>query len=175
MTVAAFDPFVATARWVCWRLERRRGTLAKVPYCPTGGLAKADDPRTWDTRAAAEARAVTLVNGSGGGVGIVLGDLGDGTSLGGIDLDTCRASDGTLEPWAIEIIEKIGSYTEVSPSLTGAKIFLNASVMAGRRCSPTRVRHAADSLTPYLMKVTSSAGVPPTTNIHRHPYFAPTT
>jgi hypothetical protein len=123
VTVAAFDPFVATARWVRWRLEMRGGRLAKVPYCPAGGLAKADDPKTWDTREAAEAGTLTPVNGSDGGIGIVLGDLGDGTSLGGVDLDTCRLPDGTLEPWALKVIQKLNSYTEVSPSLTGEKIF----------------------------------------------------
>ena len=64
-----------------------------------------------------------LVNGEGGGIGIELGDLGDGISLGGIDLDTCRREDGTFETWAREIIDRFASYTEISPSNTGAKIF----------------------------------------------------
>ena len=68
-------------------------------------------------------RARQLVNGEGGGIGIEFGDLGDGTALGGIDLDTCRHDDGMFEEWAREIIERFASYTEVSPSGTGAKIF----------------------------------------------------
>ena len=40
-----------------------------------------------------------------------------------IDLDTCRAPDGHFAAWAQQIIERFGSYTEVSPSTTGAKIF----------------------------------------------------
>lgn len=117
----AFDFLEFEPRWVCWRNETRNGKTTKVPYSPHGKEAKADDPTTWNTRSAAESRARN-VNGQGGGIGIELGDLGDGTSLGGIDLDTCL-SDGKFKPWAIEIIEKLGSYTEVSPSGTGAKVF----------------------------------------------------
>jgi putative DNA primase/helicase len=120
---AAFDFLGFEARWVCWRNENRNGRTSKVPHSPTGGPAKADDPKTWNTRSAAEIRVPHLVNGEDGGIGIELGDLGDGTSLGGVDLDTCRTPDGTFEPWAAEIIRKFASYTEISPSGTGAKIF----------------------------------------------------
>jgi hypothetical protein len=57
-----------------------------------------------------------------GGVGIMLGRLNDERAIGGIDLDTCRSAEGEIEPWAREIIVRLSSYTEVSPSLTGAKI-----------------------------------------------------
>lgn len=39
----------------------------------------------------------------------------------GIDLDGC-VRDGEIEPWAQEIVDAIGSYTEVSPSGTGVHI-----------------------------------------------------
>src|SRR4051794_37366073 len=121
--IAAFDQFTELPRWVAWRNEKRGDRATKVPHSPHGGPAKADDPRTWGSRSEAEARARRVVNGEGGGIGIELGDLGDGTSLGGIDLDTCRRDDGTFEEWASEIIERFQSYTETSPSGTGAKIF----------------------------------------------------
>ncbi|MEJ0019741.1 MAG: VapE domain-containing protein [Acetobacteraceae bacterium] len=112
------------ARWVIWRNELRNGKATKVPYSPrTGQRAKADDPATWGTRAEAEAAVPRLVNGTGGGIGLQLGLFGDGRAIGGIDLDTCRASDGTLEPWAAEVVARTGSYTEISPSGTGAKVF----------------------------------------------------
>jgi len=111
-------------RWVTWRSELRNGKPTKVPYSPRNdSKAKADDPTTWGTRAEAEAAVPRLVNGSGGGIGLQLGVLGDGRAIGGIDLDTCRAADGTLEPWAAEVVARIGSYTEISPSGTGAKVF----------------------------------------------------
>ncbi len=44
--------------------------------------------------------------------------------LGGIDLDTCRdPGNGEIEPWALEVIKRFGSYTEISPSGTGVKVF----------------------------------------------------
>jgi hypothetical protein len=63
-----------------------------------------------------------LREGQRGGVGIVLAGLADGRSLGGIDLDGCLV-DGVLLPWAQEIVDEVGSYTEVSPSGTGVKSF----------------------------------------------------
>src|SRR4051812_31490804 len=121
--IATFDQFTELPRWVAWRNEKRGDRTTKVPHSPHGGAAKADDPRTWGSRSEAEARARRVVNGEGGAIGIELGDLGDETSLGGIDLDTCRREDGTFEEWAREIIECFDSYTEISPSGTGAKIF----------------------------------------------------
>jgi hypothetical protein len=56
-----------------------------------------------------------------GGVGVELGDLRNGSALGGIDLDTCRG-DGTLAPWAAQVVDRLDSYTETSPSGTGVKV-----------------------------------------------------
>ena len=111
-------------RWVTWRNELRNGKATKVPYSPRNGQrARADNPTTWGTRPEAEAAVPRLVNGTEGGIGLQLGVLGDGRAIGGIDLDTCRKADGTLEPWAAEVVARIGSYTEISPSGTGAKVF----------------------------------------------------
>jgi hypothetical protein len=114
----------ASLRWVTWRNEPRGGKLTKVPYSPgTGCKAKADTPATWSTRVAAEQAVPRLVNGTGGGIGLQLGDIGRGVSIGGVDLDTCRDGDGAFAPWAIDVMELFQSYAEVSPSGTGAKIF----------------------------------------------------
>ena len=113
--------------WVAWAPGRRGPgeTVTKVPYSPQGGKARADDPATWGTRAAAEACAARLPKPYGaGGVGLELTDLGNGLTLGGIDLDTCRTDDGTLAPWASEVVERFATYTEISPSGTGVKLFL---------------------------------------------------
>src|SRR5689334_4342940 len=113
----------AVPRWVAWQTEERNG-IAKVPYSPSGAKARANDPRTWGIRAAAESQATRLLRPMGaGGVGLQLGDH-DGFALGGIDLDTCRdVSTGNLELWAVEVVERFGSYAEVSPSGTGVKVF----------------------------------------------------
>jgi putative DNA primase/helicase len=119
-------------RWVAWRLEerggKRPGKTTKVPYSPAGGKAKADDPATWGTRAEAEARAASLVNGGdSGGVGIQLGDLGDDTFLAGLDLDTCISADGSFALWAEKILAELDTYAERSPSGTGVKAFFYIS------------------------------------------------
>lgn len=112
-------------RWVAWQTEDRPdGKPTKVPYAPDGRKARANAPRTWGTRDEAEVQHLRLPKPYGaGGVGIELGDLGNGWSLGGIDLDTCRDADGTFTPWALEVIERHPTYVEISPSGTGAKGF----------------------------------------------------
>ena len=112
-------------RFVTWRNEWRNGDLNKTPYTPgTPNMAKADKPETWRTRSEAEVSASMTVGDLGGGVGIEFGDLGNGWGVGGIDLDTCRdPKTGVFEIWAWDVIRLFGSYTEISPSGTGAKLF----------------------------------------------------
>jgi predicted P-loop ATPase len=121
--VTALKDFGDLPRWVGWRCELRAGKPTKVPFADPHRKARTDDPKTWRVRRDAEACAQQVVNGAGGGIGIVLGDLGDGRALIGVDLDTCRGTAGKFDPWAAAVIERFGSYTEISPSGAGAKIF----------------------------------------------------
>lgn len=116
-------------RWVSWQTEERDGRSTKVPYSPTrAGRAHADKPDTWGSRKQAEAHAAKLIRPLGlGGIGIELGSMNNGMVLGGVDFDTCRDKAGSLTPWASEAIAKLGSYTEVSPSGSGAKTFFLAT------------------------------------------------
>jgi hypothetical protein len=50
----------------------------------------------------------------------------------GVDLDNCVDA-GEVAPWAMEIVEALNSYTEVSPSGTGLKIWVEAT-KPGDRC-----------------------------------------
>lgn len=51
----------------------------------------------------------------------------DKSPFTGIDLDHCRNKEtGEIEPWALEIIKILNSYTETSPSGTGIRIFVTA-------------------------------------------------
>jgi len=55
----------------------------------------------------------------------------------GIDLDDARCpSSGKIKEWAIQLITMVGSYTEVSPSLSGVKIYVKASL-------PNNIKHNA--------------------------------
>ncbi len=46
----------------------------------------------------------------------------------GIDLDNVIREDGTLEPFALEIINLMNSYTEISPSGTGIHILCKGKI-----------------------------------------------
>jgi primase-polymerase (primpol)-like protein len=112
-------------RWVSYSGKPVKvGKIDKAPINPkTGQLAANNRPATWGSKAQAERHARTLKSpGSKPGVGIVLGPLDERIALCGVDLDGCMV-DGTLEPWAEEIRAKLASYTEISPSGEGAKIF----------------------------------------------------
>jgi P4 family phage/plasmid primase-like protien len=126
--------------WVAWQLNQQD---KKVPYSPaTGRAASATDPGTWGTFSDACARVDDRIekgylpsgpDGSGkGGVGIVLGwnDTAD-FGLVGFDLDTCRdPATGEMTPWALVVLAKLNSYTEISPSGTGVKTFLRVNTKA---------------------------------------------
>lgn len=104
--------------WVCH--------LDKVPKNPiTGGNAMADKPETWGTLTEA-INAVNRFNFSGIGFqfGIALDNAQalDTSRITGIDLDHVVHSDGSLEPFAEDIIALLDSYTELSPSGTGLHI-----------------------------------------------------
>jgi putative DNA primase/helicase len=123
------DDLANEPRWVAWREESPKPGRppTKVPYQRDGRTrAKNNDPRTWCTRAEAEAALPRLLaGGKAGGVGIILGAsaLPCGAFLAGLDLDTCRKPSGAVEPWAEAALQLVPSYAEVSPSATGFKIF----------------------------------------------------
>lgn len=112
---AALQPLRPQRRWVLWKREMvQRGDRAawtKVPYTSHNRKARSDDPKTWRTHDQLQA-------GNGfAGVGIMLGD-----ALQGVDLDACIDEDGALEPWAAEVVDRLDSYTEISPSGRGLKV-----------------------------------------------------
>lgn len=118
-------------RWVAWQVQDRKGGPSKVPHPPSGGgFAKSDNPKTWGLRKEAEAKAKVLpMPYKMGGVGLMLGELREpsGIALGGVDLDACL-SDGTMAPWARAVVDRFGTYAEVSPSGTGIKLFFTYSL-----------------------------------------------
>jgi hypothetical protein len=104
-------------RWVGWREERRDGKATKMPFSSvTGRAASSIDPSTWATLD----EALSYAERAGmTGVGIMLGG-----GLGGVDLDACRDPDtGAIKAWAQKVVDAFSSYTEISPSGTGLKVF----------------------------------------------------
>lgn len=118
---------IARPQWVTWRYERRHGKWTKIPIkANTGAHARSDDPSTWGTfDAALTAYRTRALDG----VGFVFS--GD-DPYAGIDLDMCHdPRSRSLEPWALAIIEQLDSYTELSPSGTGVKIFVRGNIPPG--------------------------------------------
>jgi primase-polymerase (primpol)-like protein len=117
-------------RWVCWQNDTRGGKLTKVPKDPKHPPRNAavDDPMTWGTF---EQAVKTYNHGRMRGIGLV---LVAGDDLIVFDLDHCRdAETGVIEAWAMNIINTLSSYTEISPSGTGIHIFVRGSVPGKRR------------------------------------------
>jgi P4 family phage/plasmid primase-like protien len=114
---------------VAWKEVMKKGKPTKVPIDPRrGGFAKVpSEPSTWGSRWAAEKRFSALkLNGAAGGTGIVLDEVGNGLRLAGLDCDRCRKN-GELAPWATEVLKRFKSYSEVSPSGEGVKVFFLAT------------------------------------------------
>jgi putative DNA primase/helicase len=108
--------------WVVWGI---RNAPSKSPFNPASLLsgrpqaAKAGIRETWGSFQAA---ADCVRQGLAQGIGYEF----DGGDLHGIDLDHVLGSAGTLAPQAQDIVGKLASYTEVSPSGTGLHIFVLA-------------------------------------------------
>lgn len=120
----------ARRQWVVWKYEDHgKPKSDKVPYnLRTGQKAKSNDSTTW----AMFDEAVTAFHRGGfDGIGFVFSEH---DPYVGVDLDGCRdPHTGQLEPWAGEIVERLDSYTEASPSGTGVHIFIKAVLPAGGR------------------------------------------
>lgn len=118
------DELLDRAQWVGWQKQTRGGDETKVPLDVTGGYASATDAATWTTFDEALAYAT---DGPADGVGYV---FSDDDPIVGVDLDKCRNSEtGATEAWAQEIIDRLDSYTEVSPSGTGYHILVQGSLL----------------------------------------------
>jgi hypothetical protein len=110
-------------QWVRWRLEPgANGKPTKVPYQVNGAKASSTNPDTWtDYRTAVEG---VKINGSGG-VGFVVT-----SGIVGFDLDGCRdPKTGNVAEWAERIIELLDSYTEITPSLTGLRVWVRGEAV----------------------------------------------
>lgn len=131
-------------QWVVWRLEPRKarkdgtaGKPQKVPYTPgTGRKADATDPDTWRSFEDALATLATgLANGQWQGIGYV---LSAGDPFVGVDLDQCRHETGEWSRPARVWMTRLNSYSEVSPSGTGIRIFVRGTLPEPGRRDATR-------------------------------------
>lgn len=125
----ALEELARLRQWVCWRHEQRPGELksTKIPLTVAGRMASSTAPDTWCSYT--EARGAAQ-RGVGDGVGFVLTEH---DPYVGVDLDGC-ISEKRISDFAMKVVRKIRSYTEVSPSGSGLRIFCRGSLPpAGRK------------------------------------------
>ena len=114
----------ALKQWVLWKYEKRGTRATKVPYQISGSLASSTNPAHWGSF-----DDVLTAYGRGGfsGIGFCFSEADD---LVGIDLDLCIDADGQVHDWAVDIIKSVSTYTELSPSGSGCKMFARAKGLA---------------------------------------------
>lgn len=115
----------AIPQWVCWRAEwkEERGKFSKLPVDPaTRKEAKSNDPATWSSFD--EAVATFTKDKTVNGIGFVFTPQ---DNYAFVDLDDARdPATGEIGDWAAEIVTRLNSYTEISPSGTGLRIVVEA-------------------------------------------------
>lgn len=136
-----FDParvpaMLATLRrWVCWKwfLDGKK-KWTKVPIDPaTSQPGDVTDPAVWHSLD--EAFAVACASDGAFGIGFVV-SLGMG--IVGIDLDGCIDADGVVSVEAQDLVRTFDSYTEITPSGTGLRIFVEAAKPAFAKCKRSK-------------------------------------
>jgi primase-polymerase (primpol)-like protein len=146
--LARIPPVLTTVpQWILWRwedlIDSTTGEIKanKTPINPlTLGHASSTNARTWATFTHCVATLEpTLARWGhmvpagyhGGGLGFVFTPE---DPYVGIDLDQCRNPEtGMIEPWAHEMIAALATYTEVSPSGCGVKLWTKGHLPAHGR------------------------------------------
>lgn len=123
-------PAVLKARpqWVLWDYQLRDGKWTKMPICiATDGPAESDNPDTWGSFEA----AVKGYRGRGyAGIGFM---FSPDDPFCGIDIDKCRnPQSGELTTLARTILAELDGHNDISPSSTGVKVIVRASLPDGK-------------------------------------------
>jgi hypothetical protein len=111
-------------QWVLWRYEIVEGRNTKVPYQTNGNKVDVTNPKTWTSL-----NAVSTCCGNYNGIGFVVTDKDD---LCGVDLDHCRNPlTGEINQPELDIINLLDSYTEITPSMEGVRVWLRGKKPSG--------------------------------------------
>ncbi|MFC7174890.1 hypothetical protein ACFQL0_19220 [Haloplanus litoreus] len=120
-------------QWICWQETERDGKATKVPIKPyhTNGTpnASATESGHWrDLESALAFHESDRVRTDG--IGFVFAPA---TPIVGVDLDDCRdPTTGELASWAQDIVDRLDSYSEVSPSGRGVHVIVEGELPPGR-------------------------------------------
>ena len=113
-------------RWVAWKYETKDGRATKIPYSAANGgslrRASTIDPKTWcgffQAKRFSEEHSMA-------GIGFCF----EGSGIAGVDFDGCRdPKSGVIDEWALNEIRKLDSYSEISPSNSGVKVFVRGQL-----------------------------------------------
>jgi hypothetical protein len=144
-------------QWINWKLQKNPKLTGKawtkIPLDPhTGRKAASTRENTWVDFGFACQRYEEYAAQQGKGTSEGLGYILRGEHVG-IDLDNCRnPKTGEIAPWAKDIIDRISSYTEVSPSGTGIRIICRGHLPPGaRRKGPVEMY---DQTSPRYLTIT---------------------
>lgn len=114
-------------QWIAWRSMEVHGRITKVPVSPWDGRkASCDNPRTWSSYRHA---CVAMRRYQCDGIGFV---FTASDPFAGIDLDDCLCENGEWTDQARNILQRLDSFSELSPSGKGAHIIVKAKLPAGR-------------------------------------------
>lgn len=111
----------ARRQWVCWKYEWNGKKWTKPPFKPDGFKASKTNPRHYS---GFEKVLVAYEKGGFDGIGFV---LTDNDPFVAIDIDKCL-DEIVLTAEAEDIIKTMDSYTEISPSGTGIRIFVKGNI-----------------------------------------------
>lgn len=116
--------------WVCWTKEERNGRTTKVPKNPkTGGNASTALSGTWGSFAQAKTYYTEHLE-TIEGVGYV---FNEGNGVVGIDIDHCIADGHIISEEIQELVDRCGSYVELSPSGAGLHMYVKGKWNGGGR------------------------------------------
>jgi hypothetical protein len=119
--------------WIRWNLEEREGKQTKVPYVVgTNRPAAINKPADWVRFKTAIGNVPTI--NANEGLGFVINGKAASLGLVGFDIDGCRnPQTSEITDWAWRLIKCLRSYTEVTPSRTGVRVWVIGELPEGRR------------------------------------------
>ncbi|MBV8772860.1 MAG: hypothetical protein JO166_11120 [Deltaproteobacteria bacterium] len=116
-------------QWVLWAYLFRDGRWTKCPFQPDGSFASATDPATWAPFEFVQCAYFSLDDDDDArfdGVGFVVTATDPFTVF---DFDHCRDPEtGEIDPTIASYVHQLDSYTEVSPSGTGVRVVVEATL-----------------------------------------------
>ena len=119
--------------WVCWTYSlNEQGKPTKPPLNPISrDLAKSNDPKTWSTY---EQAINTQKQYDLEGVGFMF--YPPSINLVGIDIDHCIDDEGNMSDLALDVIDLMPGYWEISPSGKGLHALVLGKIPGDKRKQP---------------------------------------